>query len=439
MNSLPILGKRMNVDFTPFLKIPPEILSSEGGPLPVEPVVLRPYGGVFRLPRGHAFDLGERVRIRFWLDKMDSVTLVAAVAQREQGSDGHARVLLNFLALVEHKGSPHPPASHDEVCCPKDYLPLVWGEHPWFFKHRLHFKIKSFIKGGMVLQFGREAKTVGKKLAFKVRVVLPSIDVFEVNVEVEDTDYAEDRELNYCAVRFLDPPAEFLAAVSRYLFANVKGVTRQQAESLGYPFPSLEYASSFLYVANEVQMQECLELRLKAYRNREGANQEAIHRPEQMRDRFDDHSLVFSIQVGGRAVGTGRLVLNNGERDRSEIGSMVELPQWIWKTGFVEFSRFATDENYRGRDVFANLGLHSSRVAHQLGYRYVVADCEDSLLPAYRRRGARPLGIQFTHPLEGARLHVIYYDAHLLNLAGRILTPKRWAQTWGAVLHYYRN
>ena len=188
----------------------------------------------------------------------------------------------------------------------------------------------------------------------------------------------------------------------------------------------------------ESDLNEALSLRLRAYRDRHGANLEAFKNLDAMTDRFDSHSVIFTMRVAGEPVGTGRLILNNGRTELSEIGSMAKLPDWLWKAGFVEFSRFATDEAYRGRDVFSGLSLHASRVAHQLGYRYIVADCEAHLLPMYKKRGAKSLGVSFTHPLEGIPLQVIYYDLKMLRLLTRFLAPRSWAKTWGALIEYYQ-
>ena len=145
-----------------------------------------------------------------------------------------------------------------------------------------------------------------------------------------------------------------------------------------------------------------------------------------MRDSFDDHSLLLSMRVGGKAVGTGRVVFNDGDPSKSEIARYVVLPQWMWDGGFVECSRLATVPDIRGRDVFSSLSAHAFRIAHQSGARYMSPIARTRSLAPYKRRGANELGIRFVHPLEGVTLNVLYYDVPAL-LAAAPLDKSFWA------------
>jgi hypothetical protein len=185
-------------------------------------------------------------------------------------------------------------------------------------------------------------------------------------------------------------------------------------ESLGYPVPDFEFASRFSHARTPEEIREMLALRYMAYQSREGANKAALTGPERMRDSYDDHSLILSVRVGKKPVGTGRIVFNDGDRSKTEIGKYVELPEWLWEKGFVECSRVATVPDVRRRDVFTILSLHGLRIAYQAGVRYILADCEPHLLDPYKRRGAQELGKTFVHPLEGIQLHVIYSDVHAI-------------------------
>ena len=57
-------------------------------------------------------------------------------------------------------------------------------------------------------------------------------------------------------------------------------------------------------------------------------------------------------------------------------------------------------------------------------YRYILIDCEDHLLPVYKKLGGKELGVRFSHPLEGVILNLIQFDLEglILGKGVRLLT-----------------
>jgi GNAT superfamily N-acetyltransferase len=131
---------------------------------------------------------------------------------------------------------------------------------------------------------------------------------------------------------------------------------------------------------------------------------------------------MIGLRLGSLLLGTGRIVYNFGNLERSEICQLgFKAPEFLVRDRFVEASRFATDPRFRRRDIFKLLLSCAFRLAYLSGHRYVLIDCEDALVPVYRRLGARKLAQKVIHPLEGVELNVLYFDLKRLARRLRIL------------------
>lgn len=135
-----------------------------------------------------------------------------------------------------------------------------------------------------------------------------------------------------------------------------------------------------------------------------------VHEPSALFDPLDPFSVNVVCRLGDKAIGTGRLVLNDGERSRSEIEAEVGLPEWLWQEKFAEVSRFAVHPDYRGAGVMIQLLREVARIALSLGCRYLVLDCIDKLVPIYRRVGAKSLPLSKKHPYSSERVTIMYVD-----------------------------
>lgn len=136
-------------------------------------------------------------------------------------------------------------------------------------------------------------------------------------------------------------------------------------------------------------------------------------------DRFDEVSVNLVCRLGRKAVGTGRVVLNQGDRSLSELEEESGgLPEHLWRDGFVEASRVAVHPDYRGHGVFCAVARAIGDAAFRARVRYIVLDSIDRLLPLYRRIGAVPLGITKKHQWSDELEHVLAID--LCDQVGRV-------------------
>lgn len=359
-------------------------------------------------------ELGQRVEIGIENTTSGATAILLASITQVKQKGQELEISVVFLSLNEHlPGKKSTIAPGPFLPCPTEYPPLAWADHPFFEKSRLQFYVKDFFKNGMTLLFMKETKTPIESLPLSFTLVLPGFNSLEVSAQVLNVNFAKSADaFSECQVEFIHPDPKVISLIGRYLFTTSLNLEVETLQSLGYDVPNFEEASFFSIAYTPKEIEEVMKLRFLAYSTREGANHAALLNPEQMKDLFDAHSLLMIVRVGKKIVGTGRLVFNNGEKDKSEIAQHVDLPKWFWKEGFIETSRVATVPGVRGRDVFSTLSRQAFRIAYQSGVRYLLADCESHLLEAYKRRGSKELGLTFVHPLEGKKLHVIYTDVN---------------------------
>ncbi len=147
-----------------------------------------------------------------------------------------------------------------------------------------------------------------------------------------------------------------------------------------------------------------------------------------MTDEWDRHARHLICELNGKIIAAGRIVYNNGIRTRSEhVSYKVDVPEWLWKQGFVESSRVCTDPEYRGSELFVLMLQQIGRVIAQSGFRYLLMNCADSLVPIYKKTvGVRSLGHRFYTPfMKDKALNLLYLDIRWLHL-GFNFNPTTW-------------
>lgn len=179
------------------------------------------------------------------------------------------------------------------------------------------------------------------------------------------------------------------------------------------------------------QLRDALHLRLLG--NQAFGRLRDVHDESSLRDTLDDHAVNIVCYLGERAVGTGRVVLNGGDRSLSEIETEVGLPDWLWERGFAEVSRVAIHPQFRGGAAMIELFREVARIGLTARCRYLVLDCIEKLVPTYQRIGARLLGREKRHPYSSETVHVMAIDLldSLASLRGNLAY---WVAVFGPVV-----
>ncbi|QHC56134.1 hypothetical protein EV639_10554 [Rathayibacter tanaceti] len=178
-----------------------------------------------------------------------------------------------------------------------------------------------------------------------------------------------------------------------------------------------------------------LELRLQA--NQHFGRLTDVEGSEQLVDRWDTASVTLVARLGSKNVGSARVVVNNGDRELSELehecADTGGLPQRLWDEGFVEASRVGVHPQYRGHGVFCALARAIGRTALEVQARFVVLDSIDKLIPLYEHLGAERLGITKKHQWSEETEQVMAID--IRESLGRIgRNALYWQSVFGPLL-----
>jgi len=127
-------------------------------------------------------------------------------------------------------------------------------------------------------------------------------------------------------------------------------------------------------------------------------------------DDLDENSMIVLISLGARPVATARLVINDGDRARSELHNTWGLPDFIWAGSFVEVSWFAIHPDFRGIGLREPLLRELTRLALTVGSRFLVFEVIPDLAPAMEKIGAAYLQTSKQDQQTGNKRRVMYFD-----------------------------
>lgn len=217
-----------------------------------------------------------------------------------------------------------------------------------------------------------------------------------------------------------------------FLVGEIESFRFRELEEAGVRSRRLDRFLDIETLTGDDPLTEALHLRLLA--NRHFGRLTDLDDSAALADRFDEVSVNLVCRLGRKAVGTGRVVLNGGDRTLSELEQESGgLPEHLWQDGFVEASRVAVHPGYRGHGVFCALAHAIGNVTLEARARYIVLDSIDRLLPLYERLGAEHLGITKKHQWSDETEHVMAID--LCNGVGRFdCNALYWQVAFGRLL-----
>jgi hypothetical protein len=184
--------------------------------------------------------------------------------------------------------------------------------------------------------------------------------------------------------------------------------TIRHLRMMGLPVSGIQRHFTVIRAHGPAEMDDVRDLRKVA--NQFFGRRRGVNEDDAWSDGLDRVSINILARLGDKPIGTGRLVVNNGDRAFSEIEEAVGLPDWIWAERFVEISRVAIDPDHRDSDVMIMIFREMGRLALELGCRYMVLDSIERLIPIYEKVGAVRLPLTKKHPYSDETVHVMFVD-----------------------------
>jgi hypothetical protein len=216
------------------------------------------------------------------------------------------------------------------------------------------------------------------------------------------------------------------SSIAEFLLMSQPGLTIKELGDKGFSVADLERAFLFRCANQPAQFDGILRLRLEAaQRDGRWVGETDLAK---MRDPWDKHARQLYCEVNSRVVAAARIVFNNGLHERSEhVSYGAELPAWLWEAGFVEGSRLCTHPDFRGAELFFHVIRHVSRIVTQSGYRYLVLNCVDGLVPIYKRTvGVFSLNQRFHTPfMQDRALNLLCVDLRAMQIGANFM-PSTW-------------
>ncbi|MBT2401568.1 GNAT family N-acetyltransferase [Streptomyces sp. ISL-100] len=219
------------------------------------------------------------------------------------------------------------------------------------------------------------------------------------------------------------------------LAGTVEGFGFAALKAVGVPPGQVTKYLTVRTVSDPTAFQQALRVRLAG--NRDFGRLAGVRDGSVVADHLDAHSVTFVCCLGDKPLGTGRLVVNGGDRALSEIETQTQgLPEKVWAGGFVEVSRLAIHPDYRGAGVIVALFREVARLAFNLDCRYLILDAIGKLVPIYERIGAKRLPIVKTHPYSKETVRVLAIDIgkQLSRIDRRLIS---WQYVFGPVLKHH--
>lgn len=377
---------------------------------------------------------GERYLIKAYAKEGDFDIWVRAILNR---CDAEAHTYdFCFLGIENEKIRTKDPYALGEILelDTTESFATACGRHPWFISEGLVFSVIGVFAHGLVLSEKLNRMNllqVGEHLDLEIH--FPAIGSVMVHCQIVRTYIQESHQVVQVEIKKMSD--RYRRLLSRHLGMTLKDHPLDLFKNLHLPVPEYRYGAEVGMVFDEADERACLELRKRAYVGKSTSKLDPDIDPLKLKDRFDAHSLIMTVKVMGRIVGTGRLIFNNGDRRLSEVAQFSDLEPKYWQGGFVEASRFATNENFRRGDIFLLLVYLTYKIAHQSHQRYVIVECEENLVPLYTKLGARPMNRTVTHPMEGLTLHLVVFDVAEVT-AGKIASKLNWFLLWAPAVNH---
>ncbi len=194
------------------------------------------------------------------------------------------------------------------------------------------------------------------------------------------SSHSETRE-NFIGFETISNYTQYQEISSAYLL-KTKGelVTPNYLRSQGFNRIFLESAVTFKYRETDQDYIDIAKLRLKVWQS-VGMFKDKLEKDyEDMLDLYDTRSRHILAYHGNRLVGSARVVFNNGDNSKIEHGMYhIEIPAWLKKRKFVEFSRAVIDEKYREGVLWFSMLFHLGRVLLESGHDIALISCTKKL------------------------------------------------------------
>jgi len=311
--------------------------------------------------------------------------------------------------------------------CPEFFRPIAFCPSPFFLNEMIHFQVAAIKSNGLVALTSLRNQGLFPGMALALRMMIPNLGEYQVTVRVLEVRTEPGASHTSVEMALVDPEPELQAGLGEFVMSFAKDTTIRTLHDQGFFLDTIYRAIRVTTPANEGDWQAICALRLRAYHS-VGKFQDKT-KPDDTIDPFDKYSRQIIARVGDRVVGAARVVFCGTDLNRSEHNALgIKIPDFIVAAGFVEFSRFCTDPDFRGGDLFVALMRQASLITLTSKMPYIVANCNSDLWEVYRKLGFYTGSDKF-EAFGRKDCRLVYCDPQKTILGGKGSGLIMWNQT----------
>jgi hypothetical protein len=288
------------------------------------------------------------------------------------------------------------------------YQAIFHAKEPLTFGGHFASRVLAYTHDGFVFESNSNDPFAIPGVILKGTILIPFAGEFKINVEIAGVTSTDNTK---AYGKLINPSKDLLMAFSSNLLAS--GLySIKELKNEKFIVGSIRKIVKYTYRKDESDFEKILDLRLAGAQS-EGRWKDTTDSTV-MKDKYDDYARHIMAYCGSELVSAGRIVFNNGNKLRCEHdGYGVELPNYLWKSGFLEISRLVVDKGFRGADIFLGMLAEFAIIAGQNNVRYLILNCVDELVPVYEKFGAQRLNLRFhTEFMQDRALNLLCLDVN---------------------------
>lgn len=277
----------------------------------------------------------------------------------------------------------------------------VYGVDPFTLDQNLVFRMSNFSADGFALISSKSNRhlTVGLKLN-NYTLMIPGYDLMKVSFQIKNVQDTGTHIKIGCL--FLDRDKKLKKATQKILFTHSKINLHDESLSSGIrqKIKDIRKFGSWIRVRKvntAGEYEQALKIRYEAYKA--ASKTEADQTWQDMKDEYDERSIIYVAYVGQTVVGTIRLVFrDNGLPLPFEKYLDINKIKEINPDSAAEITRFAIHPHFQGTDVFFSL---FRKIIFEIGSKKIVSSVclsTEKLSKYYKAIGAFEVSQPIPHP-----------------------------------------
>lgn len=289
----------------------------------------------------------------------------------------------------------------------------VYGTDPFTLDQNLIFRMSNFSAEGFALISSKSNRhlTVGLKLN-NYTLMIPGFELMKVSFQIKNIQDTGAHLKIGCL--FTERDKKLIKATQKILFTNAKialhdefagDLVRKKIRAIGKFGPWIRVRK----VSTPAEYEQALKIRYEAYKA--AAKTEADQTWQDMKDEYDQRSIIYVAYVGQTVVGTIRLVFRDTGPLPFEKYLDINSMKQIDPASAAEITRFAIHPHFQGTDVFFSL---FRKIIFEIGSKKITSPvclATEKLSKYYKGIGAFAISPPVPHPtLPDETLTLYFFD-----------------------------